>query len=191
MPKCMYPQFAAITGFKKGCRCLRCVEGKRKYYREYQLFYNHSSKGQAAQTKYRLSEKGKDTRRNYANTEKGKAIFNAKKARRKALMDVSALSEMQKKEIVMIYEECQRISKQTGIPHHVDHIIPLAKGGLHHPSNLQILTAEENLKKSDNILTACVRESPQPDAHSPCHPGRASRSPVRSCGSNQETPHTT
>jgi len=31
----------------------------------------------------------------------------------------------------------------------VDHVIPVAKGGLHHPDNLQIITAEDNLKKSD------------------------------------------
>jgi 5-methylcytosine-specific restriction endonuclease McrA len=29
----------------------------------------------------------------------------------------------------------------------VDHIQPIAKGGLHHPDNLQILTMEENRKK--------------------------------------------
>jgi len=40
----------------------------------------------------------------------------------------------------------------TGIQHHVDHIIPLSKGGLHHPDNLQILTAEENLKKGAKLI---------------------------------------
>ena len=32
--------------------------------------------------------------------------------------------------------------------HHVDHIRPLAAGGVHHPDNLQVITAEENLSKS-------------------------------------------
>ena len=35
---------------------------------------------------------------------------------------------------------------------HVDHIIPLAKGGLHHPRNLRIITAKENIEKRDKIL---------------------------------------
>lgn len=30
----------------------------------------------------------------------------------------------------------------------VDHIVPMCKGGQHHPMNLQYMTLEENLKKS-------------------------------------------
>ena len=57
------------------------------------------------------------------------------------------LTPSEQKEIIRIYEKSRRILDQTGIEHHVDHIKPLSKGGRHHPSNLQILTAEENLKK--------------------------------------------
>lgn len=49
--------------------------------------------------------------------------------------------------IIQIYEKARQISLETGIAHHVDHIRPLAKGGRHHPSNLQIITAKENLRK--------------------------------------------
>jgi 5-methylcytosine-specific restriction endonuclease McrA len=58
------------------------------------------------------------------------------------------LTQEQVKEILTIYEECSRISNETGIPHEVDHIIPICKGGLHHPDNLQILTMKENRSKS-------------------------------------------
>ncbi len=54
--------------------------------------------------------------------------------------------------IKSIYEECRRLSVETGVPHEVDHIIPIAKGGLHHQDNLQILTMSENRKKGSNIL---------------------------------------
>ena len=38
-------------------------------------------------------------------------------------------------------------NKAQSESYHVDHIIPLALGGLHHPSNLQVLRGAENLKK--------------------------------------------
>jgi hypothetical protein len=47
-----------------------------------------------------------------------------------------------------IYEWCARVTRCLGIQHHVDHVMPLARGGLHHHSNLQVLPATLNAKKS-------------------------------------------
>lgn len=61
-------------------------------------------------------------------------------------------------EIKAIYVECRRITKETGVQHHVDHFIPV-KGetvcGLHVPSNLRIVTAEVNLRKRNNLPEMC------------------------------------
>tara|TARA_R110002012_G_scaffold307077_1_gene512366 strand:+ start:673 stop:1575 length:903 start_codon:yes stop_codon:yes gene_type:complete len=46
-----------------------------------------------------------------------------------------------------LYRTCDLRTKRTGIMHHLDHIQPLSKGGVHLPINLQIITAEENLRK--------------------------------------------
>ncbi|KKK54173.1 hypothetical protein LCGC14_3087400 [marine sediment metagenome] len=56
------------------------------------------------------------------------------------------------KKIEEIYEEARRLQEETGEPHHVDHIIPISKGGLHHQDNLEPLTAEANLRKGAKII---------------------------------------
>ena len=44
-------------------------------------------------------------------------------------------------------EERLRLEAETGVVHHIDHIIPIAAGGTHTKENLQVLTALENRSK--------------------------------------------
>ena len=60
-------------------------------------------------------------------------------------------SEIEKLMIKYRYQDARRLSKETGIKYHVDHIIPLAKGGPHLPWNLQVITKDENLSKGAKI----------------------------------------
>ena len=57
-----------------------------------------------------------------------------------------------------IYDECKRITKESGILHHVDHIVPLRGqnvSGLHVHQNLRIITADENQRKKNKLLPEC------------------------------------
>lgn len=71
------------------------------------------------------------------------------------------LTDAQKAAINDRYEEAQRLTRETGVAHHVDHIEPLRgrnSCGLHVPWNLQVITGEENLRKGNrsNYSTAQI-----------------------------------
>lgn len=54
------------------------------------------------------------------------------------------------KSIAAVYKSCFAIASESGIPHHVDHIIPLRGKlvcGLHVHNNLQVIPASDNLRK--------------------------------------------
>lgn len=46
-----------------------------------------------------------------------------------------------------IYAVARRLTRETGVLHEVDHIIPIARGGQHVVTNLQVLTKAQNLQK--------------------------------------------
>jgi hypothetical protein len=54
------------------------------------------------------------------------------------------------KDTIPFYAEARRLTRETGVLHHVDHIKPLAGGGKHEASNLQVLTAVENIRKGSS-----------------------------------------
>ena len=64
------------------------------------------------------------------------------------------LTQEHKTEIKQFYLDAMLVSKVTGVPYAVDHIVPLRGelvSGLHVPWNLAVITREENSKKSNKI----------------------------------------
>lgn len=58
-------------------------------------------------------------------------------------------------DIFRVYKLCRRISKETGIPHEVDHVIPLQGKnvcGLHTFKNLRIIPRKNNRQKSNTWI---------------------------------------
>ena len=80
-------------------------------------------------------------------TQQTKANSRHMKNVRKRARQAVPLTQAEKKTIFSVYKLARKLTKETGIEYHVDHRIPLAKGGLHHPSNLWVITADENLRK--------------------------------------------
>lgn len=85
--------------------------------------------------------------REWSKTRKHK--FSAKTAKRRALKlsQTPELTTEQASQVEYLYWLAKDLRAVTGETYHVDHIYPLAKGGLHHPDNLQVLPADINLKK--------------------------------------------
>jgi 5-methylcytosine-specific restriction endonuclease McrA len=84
----------------------------------------------------------------YRTKPKRNAITYRYRMRKKNQMPIDADNE----KILSFYREAERLTEETGIIHHVDHIIPISKGGLHHQDNLQVLTKKENLSKGNKLL---------------------------------------
>jgi hypothetical protein len=86
--------------------------------------------------------------KNWYALNKDAQIAYANKKKAKKLRALPAWAD--KKAIKEFYRAAAIKTKETGIKHHVDHVFPLKSQflcGLHVETNLQVITAEENLKK--------------------------------------------
>jgi hypothetical protein len=80
-------------------------------------------------------------------------IFAARNAARHAAKLERTPKWADTEAISKIYEKARLLTKETGVAHEVDHIIPLRGelvSGLHVESNLQVITADENRRKNNN-----------------------------------------
>ncbi|NRB25134.1 HNH endonuclease signature motif containing protein [Shewanella sp.] len=157
----------------KGCnigRCKHCAKvkarawamsnpekanAKAKVWRD-----SNPEKVKAAYNAYKLANPTKDKVYREANSEKVKASkaawakanpdkTRAYGARYRAtkLAQTPTMSEEELRHIEYFYLCAEIFKSHTSTDYHVDHVKPLSKGGLHHPINLQVLTAKANLTK--------------------------------------------
>jgi hypothetical protein len=118
------------------------AEEKRKARRESDaIFAKHRRKQRAASNVgYRKRNRGKK------NAEWAK-WFADRLQRTPPWADLQAIRKL--------YDEAHRITKATGLEHHVDHIIPMRGklvSGLHVAENLRVLPGPENLSKGSKFI---------------------------------------
>jgi hypothetical protein len=128
----------ASDGLQSNCRdCGRKVS--RRYYR------NNKETCKQRTLKWQKDNKERCNKKGMRWKKKNPDKLAIKEARRRARKrsQCPSLTDDEKQQIIDIYKN----SKELGSNWQVDHIMPLAKGGLHHPDNLQIVLKEYNQKK--------------------------------------------
>lgn len=137
---------------------------------EYFKQYNQSEAGQRAKRKYyeknkdmviaKAQQRSPEERRFHKKAYKLKnpdlyRAFTRSRRRKHRLATPKWLSAEDKRAMRQMYIDAMTVTRVTGTPYVVDHIIPLngeSVSGLHVPWNLRVMTREENLKKSNKLV---------------------------------------
>jgi hypothetical protein len=109
----------------------------------------HPEKTRARVTRWLKANPGKAAeyavRWQKANPAKVQATAGRRRARKRNA--VVPLTAEEKARIEALYAEARRLTRETGEQHNVDHDRPLARGGKHHPDNLNVVPAVFDRKK--------------------------------------------
>lgn len=154
--------------------CVECLklewERGNQTRAEYFRAYNKSEAGQKAKRDYyeknreaviaraQARDTAKVTEYKTAYKERNPDLYRelvSLRRRRFRLATPKWLTAEHKMEIRLKYRLAIEMSRATGVRHAVDHIVPLQGEevcGLHVPWNLEVVTQEENLKKSNKLV---------------------------------------
>lgn len=144
---CLYPESKGTGGYRKGCRCDRCAEAKRACHRR-DYAKNKEARKAKVQEYYaeHAEEKRAYGRTHYANNALDYKV-RAGVRNHRIREEHKALPEAHQELVNALYRMAKIMGDKHGEQYDIDHIVPVSKGGAHHPENLQILTAKANNKK--------------------------------------------
>ena len=121
---------------------------KREWYKKYRLL--HGEKERARKRKWyksflkRFPEKEKIRKSEWFKSHPEKRRLDSSRRRAKKKNCCVWLTEKEKQQILILEKTKRILRKETGIDYHIDHILPIVHGGIHHPINLRILEGKEN-----------------------------------------------
>jgi len=135
------------------------LESKKEYYQENREKIRKKQKVYCDANKEKLRESNKKWRtENYE-----RHAHNCRMYRYRKYQAVpSWLTIKDRNAITETYAQCKKTTKETGVQHHVDHIIPIngkAVSGLHVPWNLQVVPASYNLSKKNKVMTCAAHKT--------------------------------
>lgn len=93
------------------------------------------------------------------NKERVREYKNYINAQRRANKKCAFVKWANHKKIKDLYKKARELTLLTGIPHHVDHIVPLCSpivSGLHCEQNLRIIPYCENISKGNKLIEDIV-----------------------------------
>ena len=140
-----YKKLSSQDGYEAWCKT--CVNKKNKKWFDENIEKHH--KLTERWYKKNRDKHLKNSKENYKKNPKRKLLDYYRREKRTAQ---ATPPWVDKNQLIEIYKEAERKTVETGVPHEVDHIIPLQHDrvcGLNVPWNLQILTRTENRKKAN------------------------------------------
>ena len=130
--------------------CLSCLDIKQKAAKIRYYLKNKEKKKEYQRTYNRTSEVYK------RNRPAIRRIYSNLRNKRTKLARLRCSTKQDRQAIKQIYADCRAINLSSDVKYVVDHIIPLNSSevcGLHVAWNLQIITEEANLAKSNSFIS--------------------------------------